>query len=93
MREPLHLSKGKTGAAIFACSREFCPLLRDKGHTGICIGHYCFDGALFAYLARRFKAHHFNQALARAEEVKAAGLDPKEQYLKEWFLSSQCTAH
>lgn len=92
-REPLHLSKGKSGAAIFSCSKDFIPLLRSKGHTGICVNHYVFDGALHSYLCRRLQAYHDDSAIKRAPSAIEDGQDPEALFLKEWFVSTQCAAH
>ena len=40
LREPLPLTHGKGGDAVFAVARASCPLARDFGHCGIAIGHY-----------------------------------------------------
>lgn len=93
MREPLALTEGKSGAAIFAVSQAWCPLLRDQGHSGICIGHYCFDGALCSYLSRLFRARHMKASVERSGADREKGLDPEEQYLKEWVVATQCCAH
>lgn len=93
MREPLHLCHGHDGAAVFACSREFCADLRQMGHDGIAIAHYNFDGALCAYLGRRFRALHLKRAIERKPVVRAAGGDPKMLHLKEWQVVTQCVSH
>eukprot|EP00974_Lingulodinium_polyedra_P012426 1199523-Lingulodinium_polyedra.AAC.1 len=84
LRDPLPLTQGKAGSAMLACIKDFCPLAREKGCTGIVIHHYVFDGALRAYLSRRMRQHHMAKALERQPEGRAAGLDPTRLFLKEW---------
>lgn len=93
VREPLPLQYGKTGDAIFACSKDLCILGRDKGFQGIVVQHYCFDGALQSFLVRRFKQLHAQRALERRADEREASLDSRQLVLTEWVVSTQCVAH
>ena len=86
--EPVPLTFGKGADAEYACGRDYTLLPRDWGHIGINVCHYCFDGALYSALVRRFKQHHYGRALERKDEAKAAVHDPRVLMLKEWVAST-----
>eukprot|EP00969_Alexandrium_andersonii_P341100 15077681-Alexandrium_andersonii.AAC.1 len=46
LRDPLPLTHGKGGWAVFQAGIEFLPTLRQLGHTGISVEHVAFDRAL-----------------------------------------------
>ena len=66
VRDPLPLVHGKGADPIFSAAVEFLHTLRHMGHEGIALQHYSFDRALHAPLARRFRQHHAQGAVARA---------------------------
>ena len=66
---------------------------RDYGHTGVCITHVCFDGALHSILTRRTKQHLAKATVERSAQVRGAGLDPRTLALQEWAVSTQRCAH
>ena len=41
LREPVALTYGKKGDAIFACGRDLYPTVREQGHSGIIVRHCC----------------------------------------------------
>eukprot|EP00974_Lingulodinium_polyedra_P002862 268048-Lingulodinium_polyedra.AAC.1 len=91
--EPIPLSFGKSGEAVFGCGREFLPLVRDSGHWGISIYHFSFDGGLYKKQTRLFTQHLLLKAKERQVQVQQAGRSPRRLYLTEWVVSSLCAAH
>ena len=88
---PMPLTKGKTGAAIFAASLAFVKTIRQMGHRGIAVQHYVFDRAIHSYLYRRFRQQH--SALAKedaAAQRKGCIHDPA---LLEWVVDTPCCNH
>lgn len=93
LRDGVPLKYGKTADAIFGVSKAFCMLPREHGARGIAISHFCFDGALFSSLSRRFHQWQLERAISRKQAELDAGRNPKTQYLKEWGIATQCVAH
>ena len=58
LRDPLPLTEGKTGVAVFAAGVQFAQTVRQHGHTGISVAHYAFDRALYSVLQKLFKQHY-----------------------------------
>ena len=57
LRDPLPLAHGKGAWAIFACGAEWATSLRQRGHRGIAVQHYCFDRAGYSASQRMFRPH------------------------------------
>ena len=93
IQDPVPLTKGKTGDAVFACAKEMALIPRDYGHRGVNVIHLCFDGALHDFLVRRTKQHHLELAVARAGAIREEGLDPAKLLLMDWTVATQCVAH
>ena len=89
-RDPLPLTQGKAGDAIFACLQDSYLMARDHGHQGYTIAHVPFDGALHNFLSRRVRQWHLRQAIGRAAEQRRQGLDPQQLQLLEWVVDTQC---
>ncbi len=58
IRDPVVMSEGKTAGHQFAACEAFFPSLRECGHTGIAVSHYCFDRACQAALERLLRQKH-----------------------------------
>lgn len=54
---PVPLTHDKTAAAIYSAAFPQLRLLRQRGHDGIAVQHFCFDRANFGALSRMFKQH------------------------------------
>ena len=68
--QPRPMTMGKTGWNVWTAAVESCGLLREKGATGICVGVYILDGALFSAVARHLRSYH---ALAYRPEMGMLG--------------------
>ena len=58
LRDPLPMTEGKSGWALFAAARAFLPTLRELGHRGLCVEHIVHDRAVLPVLDRRMRQHH-----------------------------------
>ena len=86
---PLPLTQGKTAIAIFSAGRKFGPTLRQLGHRGIVIQHYCFDRACLSSVGKLCLQEHRKNA-------KGFGATPAEStYLEqlEWSEMIGCALH
>ena len=52
---PLPLTKTKTCPAIFAVEQGSWKSLREMGHRGIAVEHFCYDRAVYSALTRLHK--------------------------------------
>ena len=55
---PRPMTMGKTGWNVWTAAVDSCGLLREKGATGLCVGVYILDGALFSAVARHLRSYH-----------------------------------
>jgi hypothetical protein len=91
LRDAVPLVHGKGGWAVFGCASRFFPVMRDLEHKGICILHSGFDRALQSSLDRKMQ-----QRQSLYYEVKYGpdrSGEPALLELKDWVLSTGCTAH
>eukprot|EP00974_Lingulodinium_polyedra_P096725 9375201-Lingulodinium_polyedra.AAC.1 len=93
IQDPVPLTKGKSGDALFACAQAMCLIPREHGHRGVNVIHMCFDGALHDFLVRRLKQSHMQLSMARAGAIREEGLDPAKLLLMDWHVATQCVAH
>ena len=90
-RDPMPLTNGKTGAAIFSASLSFVKTLRQMGHRGIAVQHYSFDRAMHSYILRRFRQHH--SALAKEDAAAQRQGCIHDPALLEWVVDTPCCNH
>ena len=87
-RDPVPMTAGKSAWAIFACGRQFMPTVREMGHRGIAVNHYCWDRAAFSILEKRFQQLHF-----LLESLPSSSQSQVLDNLLNWFLASGCVCH
>ena len=76
---------------LSSCCLEFGPTLREEGHLGIALHHYCFDRACYKPLQRAMIQHH--RRLAARFGQGSSQLTPQLLELQEWILSTACGCH
>ena len=91
LRDPLPLTEGKAAWQLFSCCLEFGPTLREEGHLGLALHHYCFDRACYKPLTRAMIQHH--RRLAARFGHGSSQLTPQLLELQEWVLSTACGCH
>jgi hypothetical protein len=91
LREPLPLTEGKSGLALFSAAVEFNRTARELGHTGISVAHYSFDRAAYSAVGRYLKQHH--KLLEPSFDGSAQGLTREALSLSEWVVCSPCALH
>eukprot|EP00974_Lingulodinium_polyedra_P119137 11170003-Lingulodinium_polyedra.AAC.1 len=93
LREPLALTNGKGALPVFAATIDFVDTLREMGHKGIAVHHYCFDRALCSALGRLLQQHHLS--MANSEEASSSSNTNQGtlQYLAEWIVVNGCCNH
>ena len=89
-RDPVPLTNGKGADQIFEATRSIWRSLRQHGHKGGAVQHYCFDRCGFEKLARR--THQWHGLL---ESKWAQGDEHLEMLLPllEWVVVSACSCH
>lgn len=97
LRDPLPLREGEGAWNLFSAGVSFLPTLRQLGHEGIAIQHYCFDRALFEPLSLRFAQQHSllarQASAASSSSGGALGQSLGLQELLEWVVSCGCSVH
>ena len=91
LREPMPLTEGKSGLALFSAATEFNRTARELGHTGISIAHYSFDRAAYSAVGRYLKQHH--KILESTFDGCVQGLTREALSLSEWVVCSPCALH
>eukprot|EP00974_Lingulodinium_polyedra_P127955 11204165-Lingulodinium_polyedra.AAC.1 len=92
MRDPRHLTEGKTALHAFRASAQFFPILRRMGHEGVCISHFCFGRALFSACARLIKQRYalvYQRGSGGQPLVGQNALD----FLTDWVVCTGCCCH
>ena len=90
LQDPLHLEYGKSVHSIYAACKRDWKSLREMGHKGISIEHYCYDRLGFQAHERTWRQWHAMNAplfdhLAR---------EPVEVFrLTEFLVFTPCAAH
>ena len=85
------MGNGKTAwHHVDACIKYF-PLLRQCGHTGICVQHYSWDRAVFGPAARLVEGYHALQYEAMRADEPEGTADLLEQM--DWYVSTGCASH
>ena len=91
MSDPTPMGNGKTAwHHVDACIKYF-PLLRQCGHTGICVQHYSWDRAVFGPAARSVEGYHALQYEAMRADEPEGTADLLEQM--DWYVSTGCASH
>ena len=91
LQEPLPLKHGKTAHAILqACLKDWRSL-RQLGHTGCAIEHYCFDR--FSITAHERLWRQWHQMSARSFVSPDANVSPEVLRLTDFVLVTPCAAH
>ena len=65
LAEPTPLKHGKTAMAILSTSRETWYSLRQLGHWGLAVEHYCWDRCAITALDRQTRRWHLQQDTSR----------------------------
>ena len=91
-RDPVVMSQGKDALQQFAACEEFFPTLRECGHTGIAVSHYCFDRAGQSAMERLLRQKH---ALRHPGDPDSHTFSAENfvLWLKDWVLSCGCANH
>ena len=89
-RDPVQLVS-KSADSSFSAAMEFLPTLRELGHRGLAVHHYCWDRAVYSPLERRVKQLHMH--VAKQLAVSDASIDGKFLYLTNWIFASGCCNH
>ena len=62
-REPFALTNGKGGGyALLSCEMAACPSLRQMGHYGPAVSHYCWDRGCYSVLEKLVRKRHYHEA-------------------------------
>eukprot|EP00974_Lingulodinium_polyedra_P043754 4200419-Lingulodinium_polyedra.AAC.1 len=93
MEEAVAMKYGKKVEAIAAASLKGWVCLRQAGHFGISIEHYCWDRMGLTALERFVRQWHAHQNLDIAELAKEGGTTEKILRLSELVLVTPCAAH
>ena len=86
--QPRSLSEGTTAEHEYSCACAAFETLKEMGHQGISIAHYCFDRAKLSANADLLVARHE----LWAGRHRAGGGEPK-QPLMDWVVRSGCALH
>lgn len=93
VQAPLPMT-GKNASSLLACALDAITIPRDRGHQGIAISCYVFDGASSnGLMVKRLKQFHLHRAMERKAKDLEEGRVPKMLLLKEWIVSMVCKAH
>ena len=91
LADPVPMSEGKSATHQYTAAKDFLPLVKEIGHRGVCISHYCFDRAGFAPVSKLLKQRHC------LYHHKATSADPSgEAHLQQrldWTVSTACCNH
>ena len=89
--DPKPLTAGKRGWNLFSAACDFLPLLRRRGHKGLCLQHMCADRAVFSSLDRHLRGRH----AAFYDGRHGPDLGPEAPLLQntDWMLSTPCGVH
>lgn len=90
IRDPIPLTSGKGTLQISAASRSTWCTLRQLGHRGGVVQHYCWDRCGFTALRRRTLQFH---TLLREQWSLEEGLDSTVLWLLEWIICTPCAVH
>ena len=88
--EPTPLLHGKTVPAILLASRQHWHRLRDLGHFGCAIEHYCWDRLSIASLEKHTRQWHASQCLPSS---LPCGMDAETVQLSEFVCITACALH
>ena len=93
LQDPVPLLHGKTAGAIFAACSQHWRSLRQLGHHGIAIEHYCYDRCGLEAQERMWRVWHERAHIP--QEVLRAKDCPSEHRLRmsELVLVTACAAH
>ena len=89
LSEPTPLTHGKSVPATLAASRANWHTLRQLGHTGCVVEHYCWDRASIVALDRETRKWHLEQDLP----PMPAHISPATARLLEFVLITPCALH
>ena len=89
LSEPTPLTEGKTVPAQLAAARANWYSLRQLGHTGCVVEHYCWDRANIVGLDRETRKWHLEQDLP----ALPAHISPATARLTEFVLVTPCALH
>ena len=89
LAEPCPLKHGKTCPAILAACREHWQRLRDMGHFGCAVEHYCWDRFGITALEQQTRQWHAMQPMP----APPAHIDPEVLRLSEFVCITPCALH
>ena len=85
---PRSMRTGHTAWHCYQCSTKAYDLLKEMGHQGISITHYCYDRAKFTAILSLQQGRHNLWAQAH----RSSGGDPMQPLL-DWVLGTGCALH
>jgi hypothetical protein len=94
IEEPTPLNWGKCASNQFETCNKIFVTLRQAGHIGIAIEHYCFDRAVHSAMTKFFFACH--QISGRQRRLLQDDSNAKELFMEdltEWKVDTPCAAH
>ena len=90
LQDPICLDHGKSAGAIFAACSQHWRTLRELGHGGIAIEHYCYDRGGIEASERYWRAYHDRAPIPVAVAPLAS---EKTLRLTEMVIVTPCAAH
>ena len=91
LQDPLPLTHGKTSSAMFEACKKDWKSLRECGHIGCAVEHYCFDRCGFSSSERLWRQWH----ALRAKSFEDQGPQHSKEVLalSEFLLFTPCAVH
>jgi hypothetical protein len=89
--DPVPMTAGKSATHQYTAAKDFFPLVKELGHKGVCITHYCFDRAGYAPVSKLLKQRHCLYH-ARAVSMDPSGAAQLQQRL-DWVVGTGCSNH
>ncbi|CAE8697185.1 unnamed protein product [Polarella glacialis] len=94
IEEPTPWNWGKCASNQFEMCNKIFVTLRQAGHQGTAIEHYCFDRAVHTAMTKLFFASH--QISAKHRRLLQDGSNAEEDFIEdltEWKIDTPCAAH
>ena len=88
LREPVPMTAGKSAMSEWAILQRDSVSLRQAGHLGPAVEHYCWDRAKFSALTRIAKCFH-----AQERFPAAGGVSSKVLSLSQFVVTTGCSLH
>ena len=91
LRAPQLLSNGKSARAIFETCKKHWRSLREMGHAGCAVEHYCYDRCGLIAHERLWRQWHAESSRSFGSLCEHA--TPEVLRLTEFFVFTACAAH